>query len=72
MTAKKQMKWRDLTPEQLRAVASDLFDSAHDAAADREWLIEERGFDVVAATEAVARRIQREATRREKKAAGAR
>ncbi len=62
------MKWRDMTPDQLRAVAADLFDSSHDDEVDREWIIEERGFDVVAATQAVARRLQREAMRRDKRA----
>jgi len=64
------MKWRDLTPEQLRAVAMDLFDDAHDAEIDREWLIGERGYDVVAVMEAVAARLQREAAHREKKTEG--
>jgi hypothetical protein len=62
------MKWRDLTPEQLRSVAADLFDDAHDDEVDREFIINERGFDAVAAMKAVARRLQREAARRERKA----
>lgn len=58
------MKWKDLTPKHLDAVALDLFDDAHDAEVDREFMTEERGFDVVAAMECVGRRLQRESTRR--------
>lgn len=62
------MRWKELTPKQLREIAGNLFDDAHDMGIDREWMIEEKGFDVVAATEAVANHLQREANRREKKA----
>ena len=62
------MKWKELTPKQLREIAGNLFDDAHDMGIDQEQLLEEKGFDVVAATEAVAKRLQREANRREKKA----
>lgn len=64
----KRMKWRDLTPEHLRSIATDLFDDAHDDAVDRESIAEERGFDAVAVTEAVGRFLQREAARRARKA----
>lgn len=63
------MKWRDLTPEQLRRLAGNLFDSAHDAEIDRESIIEEQGFDAVAGEECVARFLVRESKRRERKQA---
>lgn len=58
------MKWSEMTPQALDGVAQDLYDHAHDLKVEREALIEYRGFDVVAATDAVGRRLQREATRR--------
>ena len=62
------VKWKELTSKQLREIAWNLFDKAHDMVIDREQLPEEKGFDVVAATEAVANRLLHEAKRREKKA----
>lgn len=59
------MKWRDLTPAVLRNISTDLFDDAHDMEFEREQIQEERGFDAVAATKCVARRLRREAVRRE-------
>ena len=64
------MKWKDLTPDNLRTLASNLDDTAHDHEIDRESMLEEQGFDVVAAEESVARFLKREAKRREKKAEG--
>lgn len=58
------MKWRNLSPEILRNLASDFFDNAHDMEFERESIAEERGFDAVAAVECVARRLNREAARR--------
>jgi hypothetical protein len=58
------MKWKDLTPKQLAETASDIRDTASDKRIDRENLIEEQGFDLVGALECVARRLEREATRR--------
>lgn len=60
------MKWRDLTPQQLDKTASDLDDRAHDMKAEREFIAEEQGFDLIAALECVARRLRREAVRRER------
>lgn len=60
------MKWKDLTPDQLVKVSSDLDDRAHDMEIDREFIAEEQGFDLVAALECVARRLRREATKRER------
>lgn len=62
------IKWKDMTPKQLERVSQDLSDHAHDLGIDREHMIEETGFDVVAVTECVARRLDREATRRARKA----
>lgn len=58
------MKWRNLTPDQLRETARDIRSSADDKRIDRENLIEEQGFDVVGALLCVARRLDREAKRR--------
>ena len=63
------MKWKDLTPKQLRTLASDMRDTAHDQGIDREQLQEERGFDSVAALVCVARRLEREADMRERSGA---
>lgn len=63
------MRWRDLTPDQLRSIASDLHDAAQDDEVDRAFIRKEKGFDAVAATRVVARRLEREAQRRERKAA---
>lgn len=62
------IKWKDMTPKQLERVSQDLSDHAHDLEIDREHMIEETGFDVVAVTECVARRLDREARRRDRKA----
>lgn len=62
------IKWKDMTPKQLERVSQDLSDHAHDMGIDREQMVEETGFDVVAVTECVARRLDREAKRRERKA----
>lgn len=62
------IKWKDMTSKQLERVSQDLSDHAHDLGIDREHMIEEVGFDVVEATECVARRLDREATRRARKA----
>lgn len=43
-----KVKWLDLTPKQLRNLASAMDDHAHDMGIDREQLLEEQGFDVVA------------------------
>lgn len=64
-----KVKWVDLTPKQLRHLASAMDDHAHDMGIDREQLLEEQGFDVVAGYEALARRLRREAARRERIAA---
>jgi len=61
------MKWRDLTPDQLVKLSSDLDDRAHDMEVEREFIEAEQGFDLVAALECVARRLRREAKRREVK-----
>ena len=61
------MKWKDLTPKQLRSLAGDLYESAHDRKVEREMIEEHRGFDVVAALECVGRRLNREAKRRDAK-----
>lgn len=63
-----RIKWKDMTPKQLERVSQDLSDHAHDLGIDREHMIEETGFDVVEATECAARRLDREAKRRERKA----
>lgn len=61
-----KVKWLGLTPEQLRHLASAMDDHAHDMGIDREQLLKEQGFDVVASYEALARRLRREAARRER------
>jgi len=58
------MKWKDLTPDQLRHVATDIADHAHDMKFEQEIIEEEAGFDVVVAYEALVRRLRREAERR--------
>lgn len=65
------MRWRDMTPEQLDSMASDLQDRAHDEAFERESIQEARGFDAVGALRCIALRLRREATRRRKKRATA-
>ncbi len=60
------MKWKDLTPDQLRSLARDLRDDAHDDEFEREFIAEEQGFDAVGAMLAVARKLEREARRRER------
>lgn len=70
MTRWKKIKWRDLTPAQLRSLAGDLFDSAHDEEIDRESVEDTEGFDAVGGKQAIGRFLQREAARREKKADG--
>lgn len=60
------MKWRDLSSAQLVETARDIRSSADDKKIDRENLIEEQGFDLVAALECVADRLDREARRRER------
>ena len=57
--------WRALTPEQLRETASHLRDTANDLD-DRETVIEHTGHDLFAIYKAVARRLEREAARRER------
>ncbi len=49
------IKWKDMTPKQLERVSQDLSDHAHDMGIDREQMV-------------VARRLDREARRRERKA----
>jgi hypothetical protein len=61
------MKWTDLTPDQLRHLATELRDTAADLKsdpADYEQITGEIGFDVAAAERCVARRLEREAERR--------
>lgn len=53
-----------MTPKMLRGAADDIRSSASDKRIDQEQLIEEQGFDVVAALECVARRLERESERR--------
>ena len=60
------VKWKDLTPARLRALARDYVgDAAHDMEIDRDNLIEEQGHDVVGEMMALERFLLREATRRE-------
>jgi len=61
------MKWKNMTPKMLRGAADDIRSSASDKRIDQEQLIEEQGFDVVAALECVARRLDREGDRRAKR-----
>lgn len=63
------MKWRDVTPQQLRETASHLRDTANDLD-DRETVIEHTGHDLFAIYKCVARRLEREATRREARTEG--
>lgn len=56
-----------MTPKMLRGAADDIRSSASDKRIDQEQLIEEQGFDVVAALECVARRLERESDRRKNK-----
>lgn len=59
------MKWKDMSPVQLRETASDIRSTVSDKRTDRESIIEETGVDIVATLECVARRLEREAKRRE-------
>lgn len=62
------MKWKDLTPEQLQALARELDDRAGDMKADRAFIREENGgFDVYAGVRCLARRLRRESRRRERR-----
>lgn len=66
----KMVKWKDLNPAQLRDLATELRDAAHDKKADRESLADEMGWDLVGGLLSLARRIDREANRRERGAVG--
>jgi len=61
------MKWKDLTPEELRTIATELRDRAGDMLADRASIREENGgFDLYLGMKCLARRVVREAERRDK------
>ena len=61
-----KLRWRELDPEQLRKVARDLHDHAHDMGIDREEIVEVQRFDLVGGLKAVARRLERRAKRLER------
>jgi hypothetical protein len=64
------MKWKDLTPEMLRKLANLLEDESYNMALDGEADEETQktqGFDVVTGYQVVARRLRREAKRRDAK-----
>lgn len=62
------MKWKDLTADQLRKLASDLDDHAHEMKFEREIIREEQGFDLYAGYRCLSRKLRREAANREDKA----
>lgn len=61
------MFWRKLTSEQLREAVTRIRDDAHDMKPDRADIVENTGVDLYELYRCVARRLEREADRRERK-----
>jgi hypothetical protein len=60
------IKWKSMTPEQLREVERWLLDRAGEMRSDRSGVAEEAGFDLVGGIRSLARRVGREAARKAK------
>jgi len=58
------MKWKELTPEMLRDVARFVTDTADSMSRERQHKVSIFGYDVVAASRAVAAELRKQAKRR--------
>ena len=63
-----QLKWKSLTPTQLREIESWLIDRAGEMRPDRASVAEEAGFDLVGGIRSLARLVGRTGDKRAKKA----